>query len=828
MVATNPAPSMLDAALAYVALGWAVLPCWGVQSNGACACTKYGCDDIGKHPIGQLVPHGLKDATKDAELVHAWWTRYPEANVGIATGEISGIDVLDVDGDEGRESLRTHEKDHGALPDTVEAITGGGGRHLLFVHKPGLKNRVRLAPGLDVRTTGGYVVAAPSLHRSGKRYEWEAAHTPEGHVTAYWPEQLADLAARKPSPLPAAAGGTRATPRPDVGFTRYGAKALEAETTRLRAAPQGTRNDTLNGVAFNLAQLHAGAELPDVSEDLVGIGMEIGLGEQECRKTIGSAWRAGLQKPRSAPPRTSPSPAPERRAVSLGEERDTPAELGPNSQEGTSGAPADEPPPFDEEEGPPDLPPEDAEPEEAPRELETDLGNARRMVRMHGDHLFHTAAHGWLIWDGTRWKRDETKGSKRLAISAIDSLWSEARTAGQHGDSEKAKAKFQHALKSQSARSIAAALELASADGKVAAEQASFDAHPWLLNCRNGVFDLKTGKLGKHDQALRLTRRIEASYYPNAGCPMWEEFLEQVLPDPDVRAFIQRFSGYTLAGVRGAQVFAFLYGAGGNGKSTLLDVLAAIFGDYGAVTPFDTFLERQPGQATNDLARLAGARFVRASEPDEGAVLSESVVKQATGGEPITARFHRQEFFEFKPEFALWLSGNHHPRVKGTDDGIWRRVILIPFTVKIEKGEDPDVLKARLLSERDGILRWMWAGCEAWQRVGLNPPKAVKEATHAYRSDQDVVGRFLDEKMVLTLKECDWITVKALRGAYEDWCKDNGERAMSQRALAERLHLRRLENARMPGTGATIWRGLCWRENATHMTAELPVDGQDL
>ena len=791
MVAPNP--SMLEVALAHARRGWAVFP----LAPGS------------KVP---LIPkkdggNGCLDGTRDEPRILGWFTSTPEANVGIATGAASNLLGLDVDGAAGEASLARLEAQHGALPRTARVRTRRG-FHYYFRHVPGLKNRAAILSkesGLDIRTDGGYLVAPGSVV-DGHTYTLEDEPVDEA------PTWLVALLPKKVEPKERRPAQQRQAPvrTAGSGFSAYGRKAVDAEVARLRQAPEGSRNDTLNGVAFNLGQLCAGGEIADLAQSLVDLGVEIGLSEAECRKTVASAWRAGMTKPRSAPPRADRPPL---RALPRDDQHDVGA---PDGAE-----------PARDDDGPPEEPPEDREPDDAPtHELETDLGNARRLVRLHGEDLFHTGSLGWLVWDGTRWQRDETGDAVRRAKAAIESLWGEAKKAADRGDTESAKHKFKHALKSQSARSIEAALRLASTEKSVAARTESFDRHPWLLNCRNGVLDLKTGRMQEHDQALRLTRRVEASFHPNASCPQWEEFLEQVLPDPEVRSFLQRYAGYTLAGERAEQVFVFLYGSGSNGKSTLLDVLASVLGDYGVVTPFDTFLERQPGQATNDLARLAGSRFVRASEPDEGAVFSESLVKSITGGEPISARFHRQEFFEFVPGFTLWLSGNHHPRVKGTDEGIWRRVLLVPFSVRIEKGDKH--LKDRLLDERDGILRWMYEGCAAWQRVGLNAPKAVVKATTEYRKDQDVAGRFLEERCILTLKEADWLTVKALRGAYEHWCDENGERPMSQRALADRLKLRGLNNARMAGTGATIWTGLRWREGASQSTLEMPIEEPDL
>ena len=539
------------------------------------------------------------------------------------------------------------------------------------------------------------------------------------------------------------------------GSTPYGAAALKGLLDEISSAGDGARNDTLNTATFRAGQLHAGGELPDVREQLLAASTDDD--ERKSADTVERAWAAGMKEPASAPP-------PEAKTTSI------------------------ESVAIDEQ--------------------HTDLGNARRLVRLHGANLRHTQARGWFVWDGTRFAVDETGASIEVAKRSAQSFWDEVKASGSD------KALVRHALASQSQRSLGAALALASSESLVAHRPGDFDTHHDLLNCTNGTLRLSTGELLPHNPKHLITRRVNAAYRPDAECPAWDGFLGQILPDPEMRSYLQRYAGYSLHGDKTAQCFAVLYGKGSNGKSTFLDVLCNVMGDYATTTPFETFLKRQPGQATNDLARLAGARLVRATEPEQAAVLSEATIKNATGGEPITARFLHREFFEFQPEFALWLAGNHKPQIRGTDHGIWRRVHLAPFTVRIDA---PDLnLKARLLDERDGILSWAVRGYAAYKALGLTPPKAVKDATAEYRSEQDSLGSFLEDRCVLGIEQECYTT--DLRSAYAEWCKASDEYCLAQKDFGAQLRDRGCEPFRT--NAGRKWRGLSLKQKPANVHDE--------
>ncbi|MEH7221745.1 DNA primase family protein, partial [Bacillus toyonensis] len=330
------------------------------------------------------------------------------------------------------------------------------------------------------------------------------------------------------------------------------------------------------------------------------------------------------------------------------------------------------------------------------------------------------------------------------------------------------------------------------------------DSHNFLFNCDNGVIDLKTGELLPHDRDLLLTKLSPIKYDKNAECPNWKAFLESIFKthtgeaDYELINYLQKAIGYSLTGVTKEQVMFFLFGNGRNGKSTFINIIQDLLGDYGRQTNSDTFLKkRNDSGINNDVARLDGARFVSAVESEEGQQLSEALVKQITGGEKMSARFLRQEYFEFTPEFKVFFTTNHKPIVKGSDEGIWRRIMLIPFTVTIPKEKIDYDLPDRLAKEMPGVLRWAVKGCMKWQTEGLRAPEAVKAATAEYREDMDILAPFIDENC--TVNSSVRIEAKSLYENYTKWCYQNNELELKNRAFYRQLEVRGFKKEK--GTG---------------------------
>lgn len=432
----------------------------------------------------------------------------------------------------------------------------------------------------------------------------------------------------------------------------------------------------------------------------------------------------------------------------------------------------------------------------------TDLGNAERFAAFAGDRFRYVHTWGaWLFFDSKRWTRDTDGGATRWCR---DTLRAVAAEAGTLDEPEARDQLVKHALDSESAARIAAMTGLAQALMPVATDE--LDRDPDLFNVENGTLDLRTGRLRPHDRADLLTRRAPVVFDPAATCPRWDAFLLRCMGgDQALVGFLQRAVGYALTGHTSEQVLLLLYGTGANGKSTFLETVRALLGDYATQTDFTTFLRRESEGVRNDLARLVGTRFVSAVEAEAGVPLAEALVKQITGGDIITARFLFREFFEFRPTFKLWLAANHKPTVRGNDHGIWRRIRLVPFTVTIPEAERDPKLLEKLAAELPGILAWAVRGCLDWREHGLGAPEAVKAATASYRDEMDVLGPFLEE--ATSPAPGLRVTARELYEAYVAWCQGNGERPRSQKAFANGLRERAFEAVK-GSKGVRCWAGL--------------------
>ena len=357
--------------------------------------------------------------------------------------------------------------------------------------------------------------------------------------------------------------------------------------------------------------------------------------------------------------------------------------------------------------------------------------------------MLYTPGRGWLVYDGKRWRHDDVGQVVELAKQTARLIADESA----HLQSDTARAaRSRFAEQSLSKGSLDRMLELAKS--LLAVEDARLDADPWLLNVENGTIDLKTGRREKHDPRDLLTKIAPVHADRSAKCPLFKKFLKRITgDDADFRAFIQKAVGYSLTGITTEQVLFFVYGkSGNNGKSTLVNLIRDMLGDYGLHTPTETLLVKQYDNAIPaDLARLDGARMVTAIEANFNRHLDEARIKSMTGGEPITARFMRQNFFQFVPVLKLWLVANDRPRVRGTDEAFWRRVRVIPLTVEIPEAErDPDLL-TKLRAEWPGILAWAVRGCLKWQREGLGEPDVVRSATKGWQQEMDHLKRFVAE-----------------------------------------------------------------------------------
>lgn len=797
---TTATPVLLDHALALAAQGLRVFPVHAMRGD-RCTCGHRDCTRQAKHPaIRYAHPegdpqrgkcqgecgrdgHGLHDATTGVEKISAWWARTPWANIAVATGEGSGTVVLDVDGLAGEQTLDELEQAHGALPETVRAITGGDGLHIWFAH-PGepVHNTAgaagRLGPGLDFRGDGGYVVVPPSTHLSGQRYEWLAGRGPGEAPMASMPVWLLDRL-REPPARQRPLASVPSSPAPAGGGTPYGLHALEQELTELRQTGEGGRNHALNRSAFNLGQLVAGGELDEglVAHRLAETAAAIGLGAGETQATIRSGLTKGAGEPRTAPPREHQAPNGKPRSEAVN---------------GNSGGGAVERlKPVENEEPPPEY-------------HNTDEGNARRLVDRHGgDMRFCPDRNSWLVWDDRRWASDRTLEIYRRAKDTVRSIYAEALRRSP----DERKELIKHALASEDRRRIENMISLARPEPGIPVRPEDLDADPWSLNCMNGTLNLRTGELRRHWPADLITRLAPVPYDAAATCPTWDRFLSQIMGgDEELVAFLRRAVGYSLTGNVGEQVLFFLHGRGANGKSTFLTTLLALLGDYGRQTEPDLLMARYGEVHPTGVADLLGARLAVTVEAEEGRRMAESLVKQLTGGDRIKARFMRQDFFEFDPTHKLWLAANSKPVVSGTDHAIWRRIRMVPFAVTIPPEEQDHRLVERLRSELPGILAWAVRGCAEWQRDGLHPPAGVVAATAGYQAEMDTFSQFLEQRCVIEPE--GWITASDLYADYKAWSDEAGEKPVSQTKFGRLLNDRGFTRAKGGKSNRITWHGL--------------------
>lgn len=719
----------LEYALDYLARGFSLVPLYAVQ-DGHCDCGKPACEDAGKHP--RLAWRDLTQRHPSEKMVRAWFAQWPSMNIGIVTGPVSGVVVLDVDRG-GEESLEDKP-----IPMTPMCRTGGGGRHVFFRYPPDaeIRNFAAKLPGLDLRAFGGYVVAAPSNHRSGNCYEWYDSMGLDDVDLAELPSWILELCAQKPSKPSTKPAGDK------IG--------------------EGERNSTLFRDASAMRRR-------GLSESAIYAALKVTNAE------------------RCAPP----LPDDELQKIAQSAAKYTP--------EG------------DFHDDPSQYKPIDAKPDRPTHDDHTEAGNAELFILQHGENLRYARHLGnWHVWSGKHWEPDADGAVTRLAIETTRSRYDELKLC----DSKEERARLFGFIKTSENRGkLESMLAIAHDLEGVTIQSDMLDADPWALNVANGTVDLQTGCLKPHAQVDLITRCLPIEYDPDAECPRWLQFLSEVFAeDDDLIRFVARAVGYSLTGLTREQCFFLLHGMGSNGKSVFRTILQAITGEYARSTPMNTFLEQKNEGIRNDLAMLKVARIVCASETGQSRRFDEALLKTMTGQDPITARYMRQDFFTFVPQFKVWLFCNHLPRMDGGDYAMTRRIRLIPFTVRFAFPEDPEPLppfadrglETKLLNELPGILTWAIRGCLDWQRHSLGDAQAVKIAVRKYANDQDQFGQFLESCCVLTERAS--ATAKDLFAEYCQWCSVNGERAASNNTFGRKLTDKGF--TREHTRSGAIWHGL--------------------
>ena len=428
---------------------------------------------------------------------------------------------------------------------------------------------------------------------------------------------------------------------------------------------------------------------------------------------------------------------------------------------------------------------------------------AQLMKSRFGDRLrFDAQSRKWHIWNGKRFQKDEIGEIYDYAKSTCKYVYDRALEMAKNDNNPKDLFGIaNYAISAQNAKNIEDIIKMASKEKGIRIAHNDFDRNEFLFNLQNGTYDLEQDMFRGHLKSDNLTKIVDYEYNADAECPFWEQALEMIFNDDTKKIrFLQRFIGHCLTGSVDEQCLLFFYGKGKNGKSTITSLLEMMFGDYFRKAPADMLMFHTGTRISNDIASIAGTRLVVCDEVQDGIRLDEARVKNLTGGDSITARFLYHESFTFQPTHKLIMFGNHRPNIHGTDDGIWRRMVVVPFNVEIpeEKRIPMGKIKEILKNELSGIFNWALKGYRKYKSIGkLNPPKSIRDASFMYRIDSDTTRQFLSqcciESKLLKVK------CKELYEEYRDWCICNNEFAPSYRAFNERLKEKGLSNK--AGTG---------------------------
>jgi putative DNA primase/helicase len=444
-----------------------------------------------------------------------------------------------------------------------------------------------------------------------------------------------------------------------------------------------------------------------------------------------------------------------------------------------------------------------------------DTGNAERLQDAYGSLIRYCFVDKkWMYYDDRKWCPDNIGAVKCLRDQVVSDMGKDLEYYLEHAPegvdlADYEKQYMKHVKASRSNRGKTAMLK--ETEHRVPILPSQLDRYTDLLNTPNGIVQLRDGMLMPHNPEKYLSRVTHAEYTDTMDCPLWESFLLDIFAgNTELIRYIQKAVGYSISGSIQEQCAFFLYGTGKNGKSTFIDVLSDLLGDYAMnIQPETLMLKNSVNSSANsDVARLKGARFVTSVEPNEGVRLNEGLLKQLTGGDKVTARKLYGEEFEFTPEFKLWMATNHKPVIRGTDIGIWRRIHLIPFTVQIHEDKRDPYLKYKLLREAQGILKWAVDGCLMWKREGLKMPDCVLEAVKDYKNEMDVISSFMKACVV---EGSGKVRANKLYRAYVQWAEENKEYIMSGTKFGKEIAGRLQREKDQFGL---IYTGILLREDA--------------
>lgn len=713
---------LLDDVLRYASYGWHVFPVHSMR-DGVCSCGRPDCGSPGKHPRTQ---RGLNDATTDTDTLRRWWAMWPDANVAVDCGA-SNLVVLDVDPRHGGyESLDEWEslREEGPLPPTLTSGTGGGGMHKFFrlLGDDDAPSRNGWLEGVDVKSTGGYVLLPPSNHASGQVYVWRYGGDPS--------EPPSDLL----SNVRGNGAGSRARP------------PLPDPEVILSGIAEGARDDTLFRYACQLRSR--------------------GLAREE-------AWVLLRQAAASCQP-----PFPEADAHVKLEQAFQPAYLE-----------------------------SDAASAQVWSELRnlTDAGNALRMVDAYGSDVRYVPGWSWVTWDGVRWNREGGTGDLVVQRFALDvpRLIREVEARRAELDPGDRATLEMHANRSESAGKVQALVTLARSDPRVLRGVDDFDADPWLLNTPDGVVDHRTGEVRLAQRDDHLTRVSACGPAEPGAIPYrWNEFLERVQPDPEMRAYLRRAVGYTLTGSTQEKVMFVLWGTGNNGKTVFIETLRWLLGDYAKAAAKTVFVESRNERHRSEVAVLQGAYLVTCAEEIERRDrLNSGLLKVITGGDRLMANFMRQDPFEFTARMKLWLGTNYRPTLTDFGPALKKRLHLVPWSISVPAAQQipRDTLLGMLQMEGPAIMRWAMEGAAEWGKVGLAAERvpALGQALDEMYEEQDIFAEFLTD-FGLVPSESEWISFDTIWAWYQDWCLRRGDTVHhSKKGLGGEFTDRGFRNARV-------------------------------
>ena len=437
----------------------------------------------------------------------------------------------------------------------------------------------------------------------------------------------------------------------------------------------------------------------------------------------------------------------------------------------------------------------------------SDITNRDFFIKAYSEKVRYCISwNKFLIWNGTCWQIDTRGRVEEMCVDFIHKMYRALRSI----DDLQLKILFEkHLVRSENYRRIQGMVGLLKMSKDIKVEDFEMDKDHLLFNTQTQTINLRTGKIRDPSNKDLITNKSNFVFQKDAMCPTWNLFLQQIFNnDNDLIRFVQKAMGYALSGDVSEQCLFILWGTGANGKSTFLNVLHHLFGDYARSTMIETFMKKNSEQS-NDLARLKGARLVTTSEIEQGKPLSESLIKTVTGEDELTARFLYGEYFSFKPTFKIFMATNHKPKIRGADNGIWRRIKMIPFTVTIPPEQRDKKLTEKLIAENSGILNWLIKGYAMWKKEGLEEPDAVRQANEEYRMDMDAVGTFVTDCFEIDASLKWRLHTKILYETYMKWCVKNNEKIMSQKWLALRMQEKGFK--RLATNGQRMWLGLVMR-----------------